>query len=137
MDDHSPGPETVPIATDAQTPAGVTASVRLLFTDLRAAAEAEVALLRAYAAASGQIARRIGVWAGVAIVAFTVATMAAAFGLIFTLAQTTGPGWATLIVCSVLILLGVGALWRVKSYTRMLRRVSDEAPAIDRAERPD
>lgn len=108
------------------TQVGPVDSIRQLLRDARAAAEAETALVKAYVGAAGQIARRVGLWAGVALITFSVATMAGAVGIIITLASIIGPGMATFAVTGLLVAIGLVALWRARSHLRLLRRISSE-----------
>lgn len=101
-------------------------AVRQLLIDARAAAEAEVALVRAYVGAAAQVSRRVGLWAGVALIAFSIATMAGAVGLIITLARYIAPGWATVVVTGVLIAIGLFALWQARDNIRLLRSIANE-----------
>jgi hypothetical protein len=106
--------------------AGAIDTIRQLLEDARAAAEAEIALVRAYVGAAAQVSRRVGLWAGVALIAFSIATMAGAVGIIMTLARYMSAGWATLLVTGVLVVIGLFALWQARDNIRLLRSIGQE-----------
>lgn len=82
--------------------------------NLQAAAEAEVALLKARGALAYHGVGWTSAWGFVAGSALVVAMLALAFGAILVLAVQVGPLLATLIVVSALLLVAAFAGWRAK-----------------------
>jgi len=82
--------------------------------DLRAAAEAEVALFKARGALAYHGTVWSSAWGFVGACALLVSMLALAFGAILVLAQHVGPLLATLIVVAALLLLAGFAAWRAR-----------------------
>ncbi|ALC11829.1 phage holin family protein [Sphingopyxis sp. 113P3] len=83
--------------------------------DLRAAAEAEVALFKARGALAYHGTVWSSAWGFIALCALLVAMLALAFGAILVLAQNVGPLLATLIVVALLLLVAGLAAWRART----------------------
>lgn len=82
--------------------------------NLQAAAEAEVALLKARGALAYHGVGWTSAWGFVAACALLVAMLALAFGALLVLAQYVGPSLATLIVFAVLLAIAAFAGWRAR-----------------------
>lgn len=98
-----------------QAPLPLRQLVRNLVDETNAAAQAEVALLKARGDLAKQGVKTTSIWGVIAFTTAFVALLATAFGAILALATILGPLGATAIIVGILTLIALLSAWRAKA----------------------